>query len=279
MVTFQMHSWGRLAPSVITFLAGPTDSMLISPGEGALVPEKGAGGGFCLQPAPSPPLPQMGQKPVRCPGGHQRSGRRVRTENGLRSPLPCLGHPAWPLGSTSVPVWGVCPARLAQPQSPGAAVPSFLQAGAGIGPRHLWTEFSWGRQPLRAADRGRGCGLCRELLPFRETGRRVWSRRPREGGKLPSRGDKERSAVRLSWPRGARKGPEREGAPGGLPVARMRPVGFATEWLLAGQEAEPRPLRPRSLSSGTECGLEGNLLGWGEGRGRGNRCSRVGSGG
>lgn len=34
MVTFPMHSWGRLAPSVITFLAGPTDSMLISPERG-----------------------------------------------------------------------------------------------------------------------------------------------------------------------------------------------------------------------------------------------------
>lgn len=58
MVTFKMHSSGRLAPSVITFLAGPTDSMLISPERG--------GSSSSLRKGPeetpsvySPPLPLL----------------------------------------------------------------------------------------------------------------------------------------------------------------------------------------------------------------------------
>lgn len=38
METFKMHSWAGSASSVITFLARPTNSMLISPSKGLQVP-------------------------------------------------------------------------------------------------------------------------------------------------------------------------------------------------------------------------------------------------
>lgn len=113
MVTFKMHSSGRLAPSVITFLAGPTDSMLISPERGGSSsslrkgPEEKPS---VYSPPHSPPLPQTGQKLVRCPGRPSRprkfrEGSEDRRRQGSESlsPLPRLGCTVCPLGSTSVP--------------------------------------------------------------------------------------------------------------------------------------------------------------------------------